>query len=129
MDHVPAQLTLLRPGHLVPILHKHMRICSKCEAEYNESERKNKPGKITECNECAEESAVKYTGNMIYDHKTGCSVQINTDPGLTAYITNATKLQNKGSNLGNNLKVSYNTKGEGRCLTTVGASNAKGRKL
>lgn len=101
----------------------------KCGAEYTAASRRNKPGKVNECSECAEETTVKLTGNMIYDHKTGCSIQINTDPGLTAYITKATKLQNKGSNLGNNLKVSYNTKGEGRCLTTVGASNAKGKKL
>ena len=100
----------------------------ECGAEYTAADRRNKPGRVTECNDCAEESAVRLTGNMIYDHKTGCSIQINTDPGLTAYITKATKLQNKGSNLGNNLKVSYNTKGEGRCLTTVGASNAKGKK-
>jgi hypothetical protein len=96
--------------------------------EYSELSRKNKPGLITKCEDCAEDNVVKFTGNMIYDHKTGCSIQINSDPGLTAYITNATKLINKGSNLGNNLKVSYKTKGEGRCLTTVGASNAKGKK-
>ena len=105
-----------------------MRSCIKCGAEYLTEERKNKPGKVTECNDCAEDNAVKLTGNMIYDHKTGCSIQINADPGLTAYITKATKLQNKGSNLGNNLKVSYNTKGEGRCLTTVAGSNAKGKR-
>ena len=104
-----------------------MLIC-QCGAEYTAESRRNQPGKVTECIECAEETAIKLTGNMIYDHKTGCSIQINTDPGLTAYITKATKLQNKGSNLANNLKVSYNTKGEGRCLTTVGASNAKGKK-
>lgn len=104
-----------------------MLICPKCDAEYLASDRKNKPGKITECNDCAEDATVKLTGNMIYDHKTGCSIQINADPGLTNYITKATRLQNKGSNLGNNLKVSYNTKGEGRCVTTVSGSNAKGK--
>lgn len=106
-----------------------MRSCVKCNSEYDESERRGKPGKLSECNDCAEEIAVKLTGNVIYDHKTGASLQINTDPGLTAYITNATKLRNKGSNLGNNLKVSYNPKGEGRCITTVDAANAKGKKL
>lgn len=105
-----------------------MRYCSKCGADYDIEDRRGKPGKLSECEDCAEETAVKFTGNMIYDHKTGCSIQINSDPGLTAYITNATKLQNKGSNLGNNLKVSYKTKGEGRCIATVGASNAKGKK-
>lgn len=105
-----------------------MRICVKCQAEYQESDRKNKPGKVTECNDCAEDAAVRFTGNMIYDHKTGCAIQINADPGLTAYITKSTALRNKGSNLGNNLKVSYKTKGNGRCITTVGHSNAKGKK-
>jgi NAD-dependent SIR2 family protein deacetylase len=105
-----------------------MRKCVKCGEEYDESERRGKPGKITECPDCAEDSTVKLTGNMIYDHKTGCSIQINVDPHLTQYITNATKLRNKGSNLGNNLKVSFKTKGEGRCLSTVAASNAKGKR-
>lgn len=105
-----------------------MYYCIKCEAEYDIEERRGKPGKLSECQDCAEETAVKLTGNMIYDHKTGCSIQINTDPGLTSYITNATKLRNKGSNLGNNLKVSYNSKGKNRCLVTVGHSNAKGKK-
>lgn len=105
-----------------------MRSCINCGMEYSVESRKGKPGRITQCNECAEDNAIKYTGNMIYDHKTGCSIQINSDPGLTSYIINATKLRNKGSNLGNNLKISYQTKGEGRCLTTVGAANAKGKK-
>lgn len=95
--------------------------------EYDVSERRGKPGKITECNDCADDAAVKFTGNMIYDHKTGCSIQINTDPGLTNYIINATKLRSKTSNLGNNGKVSYTTKGNGRCIMTVNGSNAKGK--
>lgn len=106
-----------------------MQVCIKCGDEYDRNTRKGKPGKVSECDACAEESVVKLTGNMIYDHKTGCSIQINSDPGLTAYISKATALRNKGSNLGNNLKVSYATKGEGRCLSTVGAANAKGRKV
>lgn len=106
-----------------------MAICIKCEADYDIEDRRGMPGKITECQDCCEEKAVKFTGNMIYDHKTGSSIQINADPGLTAYITNATKLRNKGSNLGNNLKVSYNPKGTDRCITIVGAANAKGKKL
>ena len=105
-----------------------MRECSKCEAEYNPEDRKGKPGLITECNECAEEKVTKYTGNMIYDHKTSATIQINSDPSLTAYINNSTKLRNKGSNLGNNLKVSGSTKGEGRCIMTAGGKiNAKGK--
>jgi len=105
-----------------------MKTCAICDIEYSVESRRGKPGLITQCNDCAEDSAVRRTGNMIYDHKTGCSIQINSDPGLTNYIINATKLLNKGSNLGNNLKVSYQTKGEGRCISTVGASNAKGKR-
>lgn len=104
-----------------------MRNCEECDMEYCESTRLGRPGKITHCEDCASEIATKMTGNMIYDHKTGCSIQINVDPGLTNYIISATKLRNKGSNLGNNLKVSYSTKGSGRCIATVGASNAKGK--
>lgn len=105
-----------------------MRLCTVCGMEYHEKSRYGKPGRITECDDCAQDDAVKFTGNMIYDHKTGCSIQINSDPGLTMYIINATKLRSKTSNLGNNAKVSYKTKGDGRCLLTVSASNAKGRK-
>ena len=81
------------------------RTCSVCQIEYKVVN--GKPGPIHMCADCGEENEVvdKYTGNMIYDHKVGASIQINTDPELTAYINNATKLRNKGSNLGNNLKV------------------------
>jgi hypothetical protein len=106
-----------------------MRSCKKCGDSYNPELRRGKGGLITECQFCAEEKVVKYTGNMIYDHKTGCSIQINTDPSLTAYIRKSTELKNKGSNLANNLKVSGITKGMGRCLVSVAASNAKGRKV
>lgn len=107
-----------------------MITCNNCGEEYSKESRRGKPGLVTLCNDCANvsESAIKYTGNMIYDHKTGCSIQINADPSLTSYIINSTKLRNKGSNLGNNLKVSYNTKGEGRCLFNAGQKvNAKGK--
>ena len=104
-----------------------MITCAKCSMEFMPF--KGKPGKFNECVDCADEQAVRYTGNMIYDHKTGCSIQVNKDPGLTMYIINSTKLRSKTSNLGNNGKVTYQTKGEGRCLVTVGASNAKGKKV
>lgn len=104
-------------------------ICVKCGDIYDKHERIGMPGRITECNFCAEEPVTKYTGNIIYDHKTCPVLQINTDPRLTAYINNATKLQNKGSNLGNNLKVnSAMSKSNGACLYTADAKlNAKGR--
>ncbi len=79
------------------------------------------------CEDCAEESAVKYTGNMIYSHKTGCDLQINADPALTRYIRKATELRNKGSNLGNNLKVSGPVKQTNACVLVAGAANPKGR--
>lgn len=81
-----------------------MRECVKCGLDFELY--KGKPGKANECDDCSEEVVDKYTGNMIYDHKVGASIQINKDPALTAYINNSTKLRNKGSNLGNNLKVS-----------------------
>lgn len=101
--------------------------CHICEMEYDLDSRRGKPGKLTHCSDCAEDDSVKFTGNMIYDHKTGCSIQINTDPGLTNYIINSTKLRSKTSNLGNNGKVTYTTKGKDRCLVTVGGANAKGK--
>lgn len=103
-----------------------MRVCVHCDMEFELYS--GKPGKINECPDCAEEAVHKYTGNMIYDHKVGASIQINTDPSLTAYINNSTKLRNKGSNLGNNLKISGNTKSYGACRSTAGGKvNAKGK--
>ena len=81
------------------------RECSVCEVEYQVEN--GKLGPIHMCGDCGEENETvdKYTGNMIYDHKTGASIQVNSDPELTAYINGSNKLRNKGSNLGNNLKV------------------------
>lgn len=79
-------------------------ICVHCEGEFEPY--RGKPGKVNECDECGSLDEIdKYTGNMVYDHKAGCSIQINSDPRLTEYINESTKLRNKGSNLGNNLKV------------------------
>lgn len=100
--------------------------CSRCGDEYDKESRIDKPGRITECNLCAEETAIKYTGVMIYGHKTGCQIQINADPALTKYIINSTKLRNKGSNLGNNLKVSGKVKTINACLY-LADENKKGK--
>jgi len=78
-------------------------ICTDCECEFEFSS--NKPGKINVCEDCGFDPFVRYTGNMIFDHKTGADIQINSDPELTKYIIDSTKLRNKASNLGNNLKV------------------------
>lgn len=104
-----------------------IRECEICEMEYDDATRRGKPGKITQCKECAEEEVEMYTGNMIYDHKTGASIQVNADPSITRYITDATRLRNKGSNLGNNLKVSRPRPTTGGVVVTVGGSNAKGK--
>lgn len=81
-----------------------IKTCVKCDCEFNAKLKRN-GGKINECDDCASESVILYTGNMIYDHKTGADLQINTDPELTKYIIESTKLRSKTSNLGNNLKV------------------------
>jgi len=85
-----------------------MSICVSCGSEYDKRARLGKPGRATVCEECAEEEqdVAQYTGNMIYSHKGGASIQINTDSRLTEYINAATRLKNKGSNLGENLKMS-----------------------
>jgi hypothetical protein len=77
--------------------------CAECECEFEFKPKK--PGKINMCTDCSDDDVTRYTGNMIYDHKTGADIQINSDPQLTEYITQSTKLRNKGSNLGNNLKI------------------------
>lgn len=104
-----------------------IRECKLCGTEYDDRERRGQPGLIIHCEDCAEETETKLTGVMIYTHKTGPSIQINSDPALTSYLINSTKLKTKGSNLGDNLKVSGQNHGEGRCRVTVGNSNAKGR--
>lgn len=105
-----------------------IRECKNCGMEYDDSSRKNRPGLIIHCSECADESVEKFTGVMIYTHKTGGTIQVNRDPRITEYIIDATRLRNKGSNLGNNLKVSGPNKTEDACLSTVGSSNAKGKE-
>lgn len=63
-------------------------ICANCEMEYTKQERQGKPGRLTICNECANEEGdiQKYTGNMIFSHKTAATIQINKDPSLTQFI-------------------------------------------
>jgi len=102
--------------------------CKHCNIDFILT--KNKRGKINECEDCAEETVDKLTGVMIYEHKTGCSIQINNNPELTKYIIQSTKLQCKGSNLGNNLKVSGKTKHDnGVRYLPSSNQNVKGNKL
>lgn len=104
-----------------------IRKCKICQESYDDRDRRGRGGLIIHCNDCAEETETPLTGVMIYTHKTGPAIQINRDPKLTKYLIDSTKLKNKGSNLGNNLKISGKNHGEGRCLTTVSEANAKGR--
>jgi len=103
-------------------------ICKKCDDDFDPSQKKLKAGRINECDDCAEETAVRYTGNQIYDHKTSVSVQINKDPALTQYILKATQLRSRNSNLHYASHASYSNKTYDACLYTVGEKmNAKGK--
>lgn len=102
--------------------------CRKCGDTFDPAEKRNKIGRINECSDCAEETVIRYTGNQIYDHKTGVSVQINKDPALTQYILKATELRSRNSNLHYASHASYSNKTAGACLYTVGEKmNAKGK--
>ncbi len=98
-------------------------VCRHCEVEFKLYS--GKPGKIDECGDCAEEVVQKYTGNMIYDHKVGAQIQINSDPRLTEYINKSTKLKNKGSNLGSNLKVDSNMQKSNGCVHDAGGRSRR----
>lgn len=110
-----------------------MSKCLICNIEYDKKQRFGKPGRVTVCDDCAEEEGdvQEYTGVMIYGHKAGATLQINTDPALTEYLINATKLKNKGSNMTSNVqqvtKYSKLSKTEGACKQTADFWNYKGR--
>jgi hypothetical protein len=56
--------------------------CETCGNEYNQEERKGMPGKITQCENCAEETENKMEGKMIFSHKTGATIEIKKDGEL-----------------------------------------------
>lgn len=58
------------------------RICESCGLEYNVEERKNRPGKITECEDCSNEVVEKMEGKMVFSHKTGATIEITKDGEL-----------------------------------------------
>jgi hypothetical protein len=108
------------------------RNCDTCGLEYDPKLKdRDAPGRYTQCAECGEEgeTAVKYTGVVIYGHKAGATLQVNKDPMLTEYLINATKL--KGSNMNNNIanctKYKNLNKTEGACLVTADAVDYKNR--
>lgn len=110
-----------------------MNICELCETEYDKRSRLGKHGRVTICEECADEEGdvQEYTGFMVYGHKAGATLQINTDPMLTEYLINSTKLKNKGSNMTSNVqqvtKYKRLNKTEGACKQTADFWNYKGR--
>lgn len=57
-------------------------ICEACGVEYNLEERKGRPGKISQCETCAEETETKAQGTMIFSHKTGATIEIKKDGEL-----------------------------------------------
>ncbi len=109
------------------------KTCECCGIEYDINLRRGKKGKITVCEDCADEAGdvIQYTGVPIYGHKTASELQINKNPLLTEYLINATKLKNKGSNMTNNIanctKYKNLNKTEGACLHTVDAVDYKNK--
>ena len=59
-----------------------IQLCESCGQEYNQEERKGQPGKITQCENCAEETETKMEGKMIFSHKTGATIEIKKDGEL-----------------------------------------------
>ena len=97
--------------------------CAECGCQFQHTDKK--PGKINVCGDCATEPIIRYTGNMIFDHKTGADIQINSDPELTRYIIESTKLRSKTSNLGNNLKANS---GKARSAGLAYAAGGRNRR-
>ncbi len=97
--------------------------CTECGCEFQFTDKK--PGKINVCGDCAVEPVERYTGNMIFDHKTGADIQINSDPELTRYIIESTKLRSKTSNLGNNLKANSSKARSSGLVYAAGGRNRR----
>ena len=56
--------------------------CESCGSEYNLEDRKGKAGKLTQCENCADETEEKMEGKMIFSHKTGATIEIKKDGEL-----------------------------------------------
>lgn len=57
-------------------------MCEKCGQEFNQEARKGRPGKLTECEDCALETETKMEGTMVFSHKTGATIEIKKDGEL-----------------------------------------------
>ena len=103
-----------------------IRECADCGEEYNDVDRRGNGGLITQCQDCSEEHSERYTGVMIYTHKTGGAIQINKDPEVTEYILSSTYKHAYGSNF-SKLPAKNAAKRTNAVVNTVGDSNAKGK--
>jgi hypothetical protein len=56
--------------------------CQSCGIEFNQEERKGLPGKLTQCEQCAEETEVLMEGTMVFSHKTGATIEIKQNGEL-----------------------------------------------
>jgi hypothetical protein len=74
----------LRPEAKTPAISKKitLRRCEKCDQDFNLEDRKGRPGKLTECDNCATETESKMEGTMIFSHKTGATIEIKKDGEL-----------------------------------------------
>lgn len=72
----------LEPKASPPSRRQTLAACESCGTEYNMEERKGMPGKITHCENCAEETENKAEGKMIFSHKTGATIEIKKDGEL-----------------------------------------------
>jgi hypothetical protein len=72
----------LEKKSLVPTLKVTLAHCETCGQEFNQEERKGQPGKITQCEHCADETEVLMEGKMIFSHKTGATIEIKKDGEL-----------------------------------------------
>lgn len=73
---------------------KTMVLCESCGIEFNQEERKGMPGKLTQCEHCAEETESKAEGKMIFSHKTGATIEIKKD-GELKYEADTFNYKNK----------------------------------
>lgn len=72
----------LRPEVKKAVTKETLAVCETCGQEYNIEARKGEPGKITECENCAQETESKVEGKMIFSHKTGATIEIKKDGEL-----------------------------------------------
>lgn len=72
----------LRPEAKKTVTKETLAKCESCGQEYNLEARKGEPGKLTECENCAEETESKVEGSMIFSHKTGATIEIKKDGEL-----------------------------------------------